>query len=68
MLSIVLSILAGIIIGMITSRDLGTGWGIVAISPLNFGNTPAISMITPTMVKTLLATTLVVQIRPTFWL
>ncbi len=31
MLSIILSILAGIIIGMITSRDLGTGWGIVCM-------------------------------------
>ena len=52
----------------VTVAPPSTGWGMVAIRPLNLGKMPAASMMTPTMANTRRATTLVVQIRPTFWL
>ena len=45
-----------------------TGCGMVAMSALNLGQTPATSITAATITKTRLATTLVVQMRPTFWL
>ena len=52
----------------VTVAPPSTGCGMVVISAPNFGQKPAASITRPTIRNTRLATTLVVQIRPTFWL